>query len=178
MKEVALKSSRDQCSKIRFIVVIFLKRRLKMSKDYIYKSRKIKTNRAISIHTENPKILLVEDNEIAQMINSKILTSVKFNVDVAENYWRAINLYSKNQYDLILLDIGLPGKSGIDLCKEIRKQEQNSDTHIPIIALTAFGEFAEDDCYDAGVDAFAVKPLYHSQLIELVCRLLPKDFFI
>lgn len=149
-----------------------------MLRNNTHKPKKITSNQTIPINTKKPKILLVEDNEIAQMINYKTLTSVKFKVDIADNYWKAISLYRKNQYDLILLDIGLPGKSGIDLCKEIRRQEQNSDTHIPIIALTAFGEFAEDDCYEAGVDVFAVKPLYHTQLIELVCQLLPKEFFM
>ena len=84
-------------------------------------------------HMHNKKILIVEDNKINQMITRKILEKNKVICDVADNGTVAIAKVENNQYDLILMDIHMPGISGIEATKEIRKFNEN----IPIIALTA-----------------------------------------
>ncbi|GHA46468.1 histidine kinase [Salinimicrobium marinum] len=79
------------------------------------------------------KILVVEDNKINQMITRKILEKHQVICDVADNGTTAIEKVENNDFDLILMDIHMPGISGIEATIEIRKF--NSD--IPIIALTA-----------------------------------------
>ncbi|APG61274.1 hybrid sensor histidine kinase/response regulator [Christiangramia salexigens] len=81
----------------------------------------------------NKRILVVEDNKINQMITRKILEKNKVICDVADNGSIAIEKIKNNDFDLILMDIHMPGISGIEATIEIRKF--NSD--IPIIALTA-----------------------------------------
>jgi len=78
-------------------------------------------------------ILIVEDNKINQMITRKILEKNKVICDVADNGSIAIEKVQNNQFDLILMDIHMPGISGIEATIEIRKFNQE----IPIIALTA-----------------------------------------
>lgn len=81
----------------------------------------------------NKKILIVEDNKINQMITRKILEKHQVVCDVADNGTIAIEKTKKNDFDLILMDIHMPGISGIEATIEIRK----FDDQIPIIALTA-----------------------------------------
>lgn len=81
----------------------------------------------------NKKILIVEDNKINQMITRKILEKHKVKCDVADNGTIAIEKVKNNHFDLILMDIHMPGISGIEATIEIRK----FDEHIPIVALTA-----------------------------------------
>lgn len=82
---------------------------------------------------EDKRILVVEDNKINQMITRKILEKNKVICDVADNGSIAIEKVQNNQFDLILMDIHMPGISGIEATIEIRKFDQE----IPIIALTA-----------------------------------------
>jgi len=81
----------------------------------------------------NKKILIVEDNKINQMITRKILEKNQVICDVADNGTIAIEKVKNNPFDLILMDIHMPGISGIEATVEIRK----FDTQIPIVALTA-----------------------------------------
>ncbi|PTX42105.1 hypothetical protein C8P64_2521 [Christiangramia gaetbulicola] len=82
---------------------------------------------------EDKRILVVEDNKINQMITRKILEKNKVICDVADNGTVAIEKVQNNDFDLILMDIHMPGISGIEATIEIRKFDES----IPIIALTA-----------------------------------------
>lgn len=79
------------------------------------------------------RILIVEDNKINQMITRKILEKHQVICDVADNGTIAIEKVKDKVFDLILMDIHMPGISGIEATIEIRKFDQ----HIPIVALTA-----------------------------------------
>jgi len=82
---------------------------------------------------EGKNILIVEDNKINQMITRKILEKHGVICEVADNGTIAIDKTKENQYDLILMDIHMPGISGIEATVAIRK----FNSEIPIIALTA-----------------------------------------
>lgn len=82
---------------------------------------------------KDKKILIVEDNKINQMITRKILEKHQVICDVADNGTIAVEKASSNYYDLILMDIHMPGISGIEATVLIRK----FDDKIPIVALTA-----------------------------------------
>jgi signal transduction histidine kinase/CheY-like chemotaxis protein len=81
----------------------------------------------------NKKILLVEDNKINQMITKKILENKKIVCELCETGEDAIEKIKNNKYDLVLMDVHLPGINGTIATEEIRK----FDTTTPIIALTA-----------------------------------------
>ena len=82
---------------------------------------------------EGKNILIVEDNKINQMITRKILEKHGVKCEVADNGTIAVEKTQEKEYDLILMDIHMPGISGIEATKEIRK----FNSEIPIIALTA-----------------------------------------
>lgn len=92
------------------------------------------------------KVLLVEDNKINQVITKKIIAKQNMTCDIADDGYQAIDFARSNRYDFILMDIHMPGISGIEATKEIRK----FDVSTPIIALTAIslddnkGDFLKD----------------------------------
>lgn len=105
------------------------------------------------------RVLVVEDVEIAQKIAKLILSGLDCYVDIAKNGQKALELFSKNEYDLVFMDLGLPDFDGVEVTKRMRQQEANS-RHVPIIALTAnYDESYKPICLEAGMDEFMLKPL-------------------
>lgn len=100
-------------------------------------------------------ILIVEDNKINQLITRKILEKNKVKCDVADNGDIAVHKVKENNFDLILMDIHMPGISGIEATKQIRE----FNTEIPIIALTAVTlDDNLDEFYDNGFNDIIPKP--------------------
>ncbi|MHA7943073.1 hybrid sensor histidine kinase/response regulator [Formosa sp. 3Alg 14/1] len=85
------------------------------------------------LELSNIKILVVEDNKINQMITNKILTKMKLQCDIVDNGEEAVDLVKNNHYDVVLMDIHMPGISGIEATKIIR----TFDKDLTIFALTA-----------------------------------------
>jgi hypothetical protein len=101
------------------------------------------------------RILIVEDNKINQLITRKILEKNEIKCDVADNGDIAIYKTKENTFDLILMDIHMPGISGIEATKQIRKFNKK----IPIIALTAVTlDDNLDEFYDNGFNDIIPKP--------------------
>lgn len=108
---------------------------------------------------ERKRILVVEDAPIAQKAATLILRTLNCQVDVAEDGASALRLFEANDYDLILMDIGLPDMDGFTVTKLVREKE-NNQSHIPIVALTANSDFSEESVFlGAGMDEFLLKPL-------------------
>lgn len=87
----------------------------------------------LEIDLSDKKILLVEDNKINQLITQKMLERKNITCVIIDNGEEAIQHLQKNSYDLILMDVHLPGINGTEATAEIRKFNKR----IPIIALTA-----------------------------------------
>ena len=102
--------------------------------DEIIKESKINYFKDINeVELSNIKILVVEDNKINQMITKKILNKMKLNCDVVDNGEAAVDNVKTNKYDVVLMDIHMPGISGIEATKIIRTFDKN----LTIFALTA-----------------------------------------
>ncbi len=120
----------------------------------------------------NKKILIVEDNKINQMITRKILEKHKVICDVADNGTVAIEKAKNNDFNLILMDIHMPGISGIDATKEIRKFNEN----IPIIALTAVTlDENLDEFYLNGFTDIIPKPYKTEEFFQKINKYLAKE---
>ncbi|WP_299552747.1 ATP-binding protein [Seonamhaeicola sp.] len=86
-----------------------------------------------TLDLSNVKILVVEDNKINQMITKKILTKMDLKCDIVDNGTDAVEMIKTNDYNLILMDIHMPGISGIEATKIVR----TFDKELTIFALTA-----------------------------------------
>ncbi len=104
------------------------------------------------------RVLLAEDEPISQEIAVELLQSVALSVDAASDGLEALEKAAANPYDLILLDLQMPGMNGLDAAMAIRKLPGRSDT--PILALTA-NAFEEDRerCLQAGMNDYIPKPV-------------------
>lgn len=118
-----------------------------------------------------PLILLVEDTPFIQYVHQRFLESMNCNVIIAETGAKALELF-ETKPNLVLMDVGLPGLSGIEVCRIIRSEEHTNRT--PIIGLSAYGKIIEFECRAAGMDDFAVKPILASELYHLIYRWLPE----
>ena len=105
-------------------------------------------------------ILLVEDNEINLEIMLSQLTSLNYNVDTAVNGKDALEKFRQKKYDVVLTDIEMPTMNGYDLAAEIRRSEQDKQSPIPILAITA-SEFDlnEARAKSLGFNGYMLKPL-------------------
>ncbi|WP_340063825.1 response regulator [Ascidiimonas aurantiaca] len=103
----------------------------------------------------NLHLLLVEDNKINQVITKKMLSKKGMTCDIANDGYEAIEKAKKSIYNAILMDIHMPGISGLKATKEIRKFNKK----VPIIALTAISlDESTDDFYEAGCNDVVTKP--------------------
>jgi two-component system phosphate regulon response regulator PhoB len=120
---------------------------------------------------EKAAILVVEDDPDIQQLVSYNLIKSGFNVTCADSGEEALGLLEKEHIDLILLDIMLPGKNGIEVCRIIRSKTNCAQP--PIIMLTAKSE--EDDIVTGlhcGADDYVTKPFSPKVLIARVQALL------
>ena len=110
------------------------------------------------------KILLVEDEASVVSFIKKGLSEEGFEISVALDGNTGYEMIQQAEFDLIILDIMLPGKNGLELCREIRKQNKK----VAILMLTALGT-AENVVigFNSGADDYLVKPF---KFIELVAR--------
>ncbi len=118
---------------------------------------------------ENVSILVVEDNKINQMITKKILEKNKMVCLVADNGMDAIKMVHENNFELILMDIHMPGISGIETTQKIREFNKQ----LPIIALTAVTiDENLDEFYKAGFNEIIPKPFKPEDFFEKIYRTL------
>jgi CheY-like chemotaxis protein len=110
---------------------------------------------------ERLKILLVEDNLLNQRIVTFSLKKFNHEVTIANNGLEAVQIFRKNKFDVILMDIMMPVMDGLEATIQIREDEKisNSESRTPIIALTANTmDNDRDTCISYGMDDFMSKP--------------------
>ncbi|WP_218813360.1 response regulator [Rickettsiella endosymbiont of Dermanyssus gallinae] len=120
------------------------------------------------------KALLIEDHEIIQKIVMNRLEELGYDVELAQNATRAIELLEKKSYSLIVTDIGLPDKSGTEVIEKARLHELNQGT--PLIVVTAHANESDREAYlEFGADDVLVKPSDLETLRESIqsCQLTP-----
>lgn len=113
------------------------------------------------------KILLVEDEKIAMLVNKMLLEEIGYSPDIAEDGQQALEMAQKNEYALIFMDLGLPGMSGMEVATKIRAGEKARKT--TIVALTAYAlDDVEEKCLAAGMDTVINKPTTTDVLEKLI----------
>lgn len=128
-------------------------------------------NNHINSINSQPYVLLVEDDPIIQLVHKKKLIGLGCRIDIAVNGDQAIKMSTDNKYDLILMDIGLPNKSGIEATEIIRCRESVSQKHTFIVGITGY---TDDETHKrgmiAGMDDIITKPAETENLKELLKR--------
>lgn len=121
--------------------------------------------------TEERKLLIIEDEKKIATTLKKGLTENSYHVDIAFDGNIGKRLFDSNEYDLIILDINLPGMNGFEVCKAIR----NSNQQIPIIMLTAMNTTEDKiEGFDTGTDDYLIKPFEFKELLVRIRALLKR----
>jgi CheY-like chemotaxis protein len=124
----------------------------------------------------NLKVLLAEDNEVNQLLAKSILQYWGLESKVATTGNEVLNLINKEEFDVILMDIQMPEKSGIEATREIRNLLDPKKKNIPIIALTANALKGEEQKYRAvGMDDFLTKPFKAKELEDVILRVIKNE---
>jgi len=110
-------------------------------------------------------VMLAEDNAINRKLGVRLLEKFGCQVDVAANGVEAVELCSRNLYDVVFMDCQMPEMDGLEATGEIRRREAATGAHTPIVALTANAMQGDREaCMKAGMDDFLSKPLHVESL--------------
>ena len=113
------------------------------------------------------KILAVDDDPLATGPLRQILAEKGYEVTTAENGDEALALLAREAFDLVLLDIAMPGLSGYEVCRRIRQSPTTPD--LPVIFLTGRGQGKDvAEGAEAGSDLYLVKPVLATKLLSMV----------
>jgi signal transduction histidine kinase/ActR/RegA family two-component response regulator len=115
------------------------------------------------------RILLVEDNIINQRVAIGMLSKRGHDVTLAQDGAEAVALTERQTFDLVLMDLQMPGMSGLDATAAIRTRERATGRHLRIIAMTARAMASDrEQCLAAGMDGYLSKPIDRTLLFEAV----------
>ncbi|HAT9263857.1 TPA: response regulator [Legionella pneumophila subsp. pneumophila] len=168
----------DKDNKVHGLVVVLTDiTKFKKMEEQLQKvatKEKIKPSPAKRI--EEPKILMVEDNFVAQKVEEALLKELQCQVDIADTGDKALNLFDPGKYDMVFMDIGLEDTSVYLVAKKIRQKEQNTNYHVPIIALTSYqADVVKYDVEDYFMDGVLTKPLTSEQADQLIKHFVHKE---
>jgi DNA-binding response OmpR family regulator len=125
------------------------------------------------MNQDKRKVLVVDDNQDIRELVMHILDADGFHVFAAEDGQNAAAILRSNQMDLILLDVMMPGTSGLELLKEIRTGSLKGHQDVPVIMITAMATTDDiDKALAIGANSYIVKPFRGALIREKVRAIL------
>ena len=121
------------------------------------------------------RILLAEDNGVNRIFIVRLLEKHGHSVVTAVDGRDALAAFAKCHFDLVLMDVQMPGMDGLEATEAIRELEKESSLHVPIVALTAHALNGDRErCLAAGMDGYLSKPVHADELLEMLDAFLRK----
>jgi PAS domain S-box-containing protein len=119
------------------------------------------------------QVLVAEDNQVNQLVATRILEKLGHRVTVVSNGREALVAAQAGKFDLIAMDVQMPELDGLDATGAIRAWEKSAGTHIPIIAMTAHAMKGDRErCLAAGMDGYTSKPIRIRELEQAIAQLV------
>ncbi len=139
--------------------------------DYIKKANSFTSSKITTEELKGSNILLIEDNAQNQETFLLLFGQLEITIDTAKNGYEALQMHLE-QYDVIFMDIHMPGMDGFELAKKIRQHENDNRStiqqRIPIIAITAdVQNSTKEKCFASGIDDFLAKPIRKFELYRI-----------
>ncbi len=124
------------------------------------------------------KILVAEDHHVNRHLIQQLLRQRGFEPHVVGNGEEAVQAFTGQAFDLVLMDVQMPRMDGFDATRNIRRIEQDTGGHIPIIAMTAYAMKGDRErCLAAGMDAYVAKPIDAVELFSMIDECSPYEEF-
>jgi CheY-like chemotaxis protein len=121
-------------------------------------------------------ILVAEDNLVNQKLAVAMLEKIGHRVQLAANGEEAFSKWREGGFEVILMDVQMPVVDGFEATRRIRKAEENTGDHIPIIAMTAHAMSGDRErCLKAGMDDYVSKPVTRKAIEQAIARHIPAD---
>ena len=140
------------------------------------KSRPLITRHSLAeARKQKVRILVAEDNVVNQKLALRLIDKFGFRADAVADGSEAVTSVARVPYDLVLMDVQMNEMDGFEATKIIRRNEQRSGNHIPIIAMTAHAMKGDRErCLEAGMDDYVSKPIKPQELLDAIKRQLIK----
>ncbi len=126
---------------------------------------------------EGKRILYADDDENNLLLGESILRDWNIDFELAADGKEALQLLQQEKFDIVLLDIQMPGHSGVDIVKKVRKDSNNPNRETRMLAVTA--NIMESDLKKyliAGFNDYILKPFSEEKLYSRICNLLNVDY--
>jgi CheY-like chemotaxis protein len=118
------------------------------------------------------RVLFVEDNEVNRRVVGEMLRAGGIEMAEAEDGAAGLEMIERNDYDLVLMDLRMPGMDGLTAIRHIRARP-DAKAQVPVIVVTAdAGSSIEADCREAGADDLILKPVSMAVLFEKIGALM------
>ena len=118
-------------------------------------------------------VLVAEDNPFNQQLVEHLLRRKGHDIRVASDGREALAALERGEFDLMLLDVHMPGCDGFQVIEALRRREQATGGHLPVIALTARAMRSDRErCLQAGMDDYLAKPIAAAELFRVMERVL------
>lgn len=118
---------------------------------------------------DEPKILVAEDNFVNRTLLRKIFEKYGFNIEMAQDGNEAIRAFENQFFDIVFMDIEMPGKNGFEVTKYLREKFKTESCKPYIIALTANSlEGERERCMKLGMDEYLAKPFSFEDVDKLI----------
>jgi CheY-like chemotaxis protein len=123
-----------------------------------------------------PRLLVAEDDQTIRQVLGVMLQRSNYEIDIAEDGQKVVEMWEDGEYDLILMDVQMPRMNGFEATGAIRENERTRGGHIPIVAMTAHAlKEDEDRCLDAGMDAYVSKPIDFKVCLQVIGETLKNN---
>ena len=121
------------------------------------------------------RVLVAEDNEVNQLVAKRIFEKMGHRVSVVGNGQEAVSALEGGKFDLVAMDVQMPVMDGLDATAAIRKAEEKTGKHVPIVAMTAHAMKGDRErCLAAGMDGYVAKPIRSSELEKSIAEVFDK----
>jgi len=119
------------------------------------------------------RVLVAEDNAVNQTLARRLLEKRGYAVTVVPDGRAALDAFFSQPFDIVLMDVQMPTLDGFEATAAIRRHEQSTGTHVPIVAMTAHAiKGDEQRCLSAGMDSYIAKPIRAEELYGTLEKLL------
>jgi signal transduction histidine kinase/DNA-binding response OmpR family regulator len=124
------------------------------------------------------RILLAEDNQVNQILATRLLAKHGHTVVIANDGAQALTALERESFDLVLMDVQMPEMDGLETSAAIRAREQGTGYHIPIVAMTAHAMSGDRErCIASGMDDYVTKPIRLEEVSAAIYRVMKTTEF-